>query len=100
MGNRGKGLSKGKGGKRGKGGKGKKGGGGASKWGDETTGGREDEGQPVKKKRRMTQVGKPTVQSSLVRSRHQSRLRQGESSISVGLESAEVERSAACLPTF
>lgn len=59
MGNRGKGLSKGKGGKNGKGKKGKKGGGGgASKWGDEGAG-REDEqqGQPVKKKRRLTQVG-------------------------------------------
>lgn len=55
MGNRGKGLSKGKGGKKGKSGKGKKGGGGASKWGDENAG-REEEGQPVKKKRRVTQV--------------------------------------------
>ncbi|CAN0095965.1 unnamed protein product [Ectocarpus sp. 12 AP-2014] len=57
MGNRGKGLSKGKGGKNGKGKKGKKGGGGgASKWGDEGAG-RENEqkGQPVKKKRRLTQ---------------------------------------------
>eukprot|EP00903_Cladosiphon_okamuranus_P017494 g16114.t1 len=53
MGNRGKGHSKGKGGK---GKKGKKGGGGASKWGDENTAAvREEQGQPVKKKRRMTQ---------------------------------------------
>lgn len=50
MGNRGKGQSKGKKGK-----KGKKSGGGASKWGDENAG-RDDLDQPVKKKRRMTQV--------------------------------------------
>ncbi|CAM9834340.1 unnamed protein product [Scytosiphon promiscuus] len=49
MGNRGKGLSKGKKGK-----KGKKGGGGASKWGDENSG-RDEQDQPVKKKRRITQ---------------------------------------------
>lgn len=51
MGNRGKGGSKGKKGNK----KGKKSGGGASKWGDESIG-RHDEDQPVKKKRRMTQV--------------------------------------------
>ncbi|CAM9502774.1 unnamed protein product [Ectocarpus sp. 13 AM-2016] len=56
MGNRGKGLSKGKGGKNGKGKKGKKGGGGgASKWGDEGAGRENEQGQPVKKKRRLTQ---------------------------------------------
>lgn len=54
MGNRGKGA-KGKSGKKGKGKKGSGGGKGASKWGDEGVG-RDDESQPVKKKRRLTQV--------------------------------------------
>lgn len=59
MGNRGKGP-KGKSSKKGKGAKGKKGGGGASKWGDERTA-QEDEGQPTKKRRRLTQVGTAAV---------------------------------------
>lgn len=59
MGNRGKG-SKGKSGKRGKGKKGK-GRSGTSKWGDEELARREDDGQPFKKKRLITQVSKSLV---------------------------------------
>lgn len=66
MGNRGKG-SKGKLTKKGKGGKGRKGGGGASKkWGDESAGRGEDEGQKMKKKRRLTQVSLVSDMRSLV----------------------------------